>query len=301
MAAQPDAVAAADVADTRPRVTRLSPYNAFLLLLTLPVTLSHYFRRSTGEAYGVGTLAKLGLAAKMVRNNVRIPSASNFVEHLVMATTILNIPRAAEGCVVECGSYKGGSATNLSLVAALCGRELEVFDSFGGLPPPSEDDREHTVLHRGERHTYEEGAWAGSLEEVKGAITRYGAIQSCNFNAGYFEATLPGFAKSTAFVFADVDLRDSVETCVRYLWPLLPAGGHFYTHEAAHMEIANLFFDRKWWRDTCGCEPPGLIGAGTGLGLIPGPGGFRSALGYSIKAPEAVRLEEIPQPGLPGS
>lgn len=266
--------------------------------MTLPVTLSDYFRRSTGQDYGVGTLDKLVLAAKMVRNNVCITSASNFVEHLVMATTILNVPRSADGCIVECGSYKGGSTANLSLVAALSGRQLEVFDSFRGLPPPSDDDRAHTVLHRGERHTYEEGAWAGTLDEVKDAIARYGAVQACNFHAGYFDATLPDFKRRTVFVFADVDLRDSVEACVRYLWPLMSQGSHFYTHEAAHMEIARLFFDREWWRSTFDSEAPGLIGAGTGLGLIPGSGGFRSALGYSIKSPERVALQEVPQPGL---
>lgn len=135
-------------------MNRLSPYNACLLLLSLPVTLSHYFRRSTGESYGVGTVAKLLLVVRMIRNNFRIVSASNFVEHLVMATTILNIPRADEGRIVECGSYKGGSAANLSLAAALCGRQLEIVDSFGGLPEPSADDRAHTILHRRERHTY---------------------------------------------------------------------------------------------------------------------------------------------------
>ncbi len=206
-------------------MNRLSPYNTCLLLLSLPVTLSHYFRQSTGESYGVGTVAKLLLVVRMVRNNFRIVSASNFVEHLVMATTILNIPRADEGRIVECGSYKGGSAANLSLVAALCGRQLEIFDSFGGLPEPSADDRAHTILHRRERHTYEEGAWAGTMEEVKDAIARYGAVDVCSFNAGYFDATLPAFGNKTVFVFADVDLRDSVETCVRFLWPLLSEGG----------------------------------------------------------------------------
>lgn len=278
----------------------MSPYKAFLLLASLPVTLSTYFCRSTGASYGVGTRAKLVLAAKMIRNNLRIPSASNFVEHLTMATTILTIPRTAEGCIVECGSYKGGSVANLSLVAELCGRRVEVFDSFGGLPAPSDDDRAHTVLHRGELHTYEEGAWAGSLDEVRDAITKYGAVQVCSFNVGYFDKTLPGFDRTTAFVFADVDLLESVDTCLRYLWPLIAEGGYFYTHDAAHMEVASLFFDREWWRSTLGAEPPGLVGAGTGLGLIPRAGGFTSALGYSIKAPEAVHLEEVPQPGLPG-
>nr|MBA2599580.1 hypothetical protein [Actinomycetota bacterium] len=123
-----------------------------------------------------------------------------------------------------CSTPAFGPTANLSLVAALCGRQLEIFDSFGGLPEPSADDRAHTILHRGERHTYEEGSWAGTMEEVKDAIARYGAVDVCSFNAGYFDATLPAFGNRTAFVFADVDLRDSVETCVRFLWPLLSEG-----------------------------------------------------------------------------
>jgi O-methyltransferase len=42
--------------------------------------------------------------------------------------------------VVECGTYAGGSTANLSLVCALVGRELEVFDSFEGLPDPEARD-----------------------------------------------------------------------------------------------------------------------------------------------------------------
>jgi hypothetical protein len=31
------------------------------------------------------------------------------------------------------------------------------------------------------------------------------------------------------------------------------------------------------------CEPPGLVGAGNGLGLVPGPEGFHSNLGFAAK------------------
>jgi hypothetical protein len=33
------------------------------------------------------------------------------------------------------------------------------------------------------------------------------------------------------------------------------------------------------------CGASGLIGAGSGLGLLPGSGGFWSALGYTVKNP----------------
>jgi O-methyltransferase len=274
---------------------RISLYRALLLLLSLPVTLRAFFQRATGEEYDVDLRKKCLLMRKFVRNNVRITSGSNFVEHLVMATNILRIPRETEGCIVECGSYKGASTASLSLVAALSGRDLEVFDSFEGLPEPAPQDRAHRVTHWGELHTYQQGGWKGTLDEVKANITKYGDIGACHFNAGYFEETLPEFRRPAVFVFADVDLRGSLETCLEHLWPLLAEGCAFFTHEAPHMEIASLFFDRDWWKRRSDDGPPGLIGAGTGLGLIPRPGGFGSALGYAVKAPELLDLEHRPQ------
>ena len=275
---------------------KVPSYRTVVLLLSLPITLRTYFERDTGSDYGVGLRRKLILLFRVVRNTKRITSGSNFVEHLVMATAILRVPKDVEGCIVECGSYKGASAASLSLVAELCGRRLAVFDSFAGLPEPSEADRTHRLVHAGEIHTYEKGAWAGTLSEVKANVTRYGAIDRCTFHAGYFDATLPDFAEPCVFVFADVDLRSSLETCVEHLWPLLADGRPFFTHEAPHPEIAGLFYDKSWWA-RLECEPPGLVGAGTGLGLIPEPEGFASALGYTVKAPELLALALRPQVG----
>jgi O-methyltransferase len=274
---------------------KLSPYKALLLLLSLPVTLQAYFRSETGRDYGLGIGQKLRLMAKLIRNNVSITSGSNFVEHLVMVTTVLCVPREREGSLVECGSYKGASTAALSLAASITGRKLHVFDSFAGLPEPSSSDREHQVVHWGELHTYEAGTWKGTLQEVRGNIAKYGSLESCEFHVGFFDATLPSFDEPTVFVFADVDLRDSLEVCVENLWGNLADGGSFYTHEAPHMEIARLFFTPDWWHERFATEPPGLIGAGTGLGLIPRASGFGSALGYTIKDAESLRLEHRPQ------
>jgi O-methyltransferase len=45
------------------------------------------------------------------------------------------------------------------------------------------------------------------------------------------------------------------------------------------MEIASLFFDKEWWINNLNADPPGLIGAGNGLGLFPDFGDFRSCIG----------------------
>ena len=254
-------------------------------LLSLPIILRDYFHSETGREFGVGYFTKIRLVIKMARNNRRIQTASHFLEHLVMATQILRVPASVAGRVVECGSFKGGSAANLSLVCDLCHRKLEIFDSFEGLPEPFNADREHILVNLQEVHSYAKGAFSGALSEVQGNISKYGKISACNFNVGYFEKTLPNFSQECVLIFIDVDLVDSLRTCFTYLWPLLRDGCYLFTHEAHHMEIAGLFFQEEWWRSKMHCAAPGLIGAGTGLGLLPGAGGFWSALGYTVKNP----------------
>jgi macrocin-O-methyltransferase TylF-like protien len=269
-----------------------SAYVDFATWINLPVSFSSFFRTSCGD---VGLLTKLGLLRKMRRNNKAIPSASHFLEHLVIATRILEIPRSITGCVVECGTYKGGSAANLSLVCALAGRQLEVFDSFEGLPIPGERDQAHLVLDRSQIHTYKQGDWCGTIDEVRENIARYGNARVVSLHSGYFEDTLPLLDKECVAAFADVDLVSSLKTCLKHLWPLLCQGGYMFTHEARHLEISALFFDQAWWHDNFTCNAPGLIGAGSGLGLLPSGTGFCSDLAYAVKGPGA--LTENPQTG----
>jgi O-methyltransferase len=265
----------------------------------VPVILTEYFQRETGREYGIGFLAKIKLALQMRHNYARITTGSRVIEHLLMATQIMRVPKSVEGVVVECGSFKGGSATNLSLVCQLCDRKMEIFDSFAGLPEPTEVDAQHLLVTVGQVHTYEKGAWKGALEEVKGNISRYGDVGRCNFNVGYFDESLPHFKnRKIVFAFLDVDLKTSLETCLNYLWPQLQDGCYVFTHEAPHMEIASAFFDEEWWKSHMDSKAPGLIGAGTGLGLLPGAGGFRSDLGYTVKNPALTNFVVNPQTGI---
>ncbi len=257
----------------------------FFMILTLPVTLAEYFRKTTGKDYGISFFKKLILMFKMIRSHNKITTASKFLEHITMVTNILKTPKSIEGCIVECGCYKGGSTSILSLAAGLCNRQLEIFDSFAGLPEPSEYDKMHISVGDRKTHTYAKGDFYGSLEEVKSNISQYGNINVCNFNIGYFEDTLPKFDKKCVFVYVDVDLRDSLKPCLKYLWPLLQDKCNFFTHEAPHMEIAFLFFDKEWWQSNINANPPGLIGAGSGLGLLPRRGAFQSDIGFTVKNP----------------
>jgi len=256
-----------------------------ILLLIAPVYLWPYFSSEAGAEYGVGFFRKVRLLWLMYRNRFRIVTASGLLDQVVMVTDILRIPKDAKGVVVECGSYQGGSTTNFSLVCAMIGRELHVFDSFAGLPEPSEADKLHIVPSLLEIRTFSKGGWCGTIETVTENVRRHGNLSVCRFHQGYFDQTLPQFKEPVVFGFCDVDLRASLETCVENLWPLLRDRGQLFTHEANHMEIAGLFFEPEWWRSR-GLQqvPPGLVGGGSGIGLyVSDKGFFRSTLGFTIK------------------
>jgi hypothetical protein len=136
-------------------------------------------------------------------------------------------------------------------------------------------------------NTYERGMYAGSLAEVRSNVQRFGDISVCSFHKGWFSDTMPSFDQPCVTAFVDVDLRSSLETCVQTIWPLLVEGGALFVHEARHREIASLFYDHDWWEQIVGAPAPGLVGAGTGLGLNPEIGGWTSQLGYAIKAKAA--------------
>ncbi|MBI1335782.1 MAG: hypothetical protein GC164_02340 [Phycisphaera sp.] len=277
-------------------LTRL--YHRLLTFLSLPAILGEFFDGSTGRAYGLTLSRKVLLVWTFLRNTKRVTTASHFLEHLVMATRLLRVPPEVKGCVVECGCYQGGSTTNLSILCEITGRPLHVFDSFKGLPAPSEADRSHALPGPEEEHVYEEGGWAASLETVKRNIAAHGKLEVCTFHEGFFDATLPGFGEPCVLAFVDVDLVSSLQTCLKNLWLTLVEGSCLFTHEAHHHEIALAFFDRAWWRENLKCEPPGLVGAGCGLGLQPKAGGYGSAIGYAVKNLRSTRLERKDERGL---
>ena len=93
------------------------------------------------DDYGLTRRAKLRLVMRMYRNTRRIETGISFRAHVAMAAKILAIPPAQKGTIVECGSWRGGTTANLSLVADIVDRRLIVYDSFEGLPEPAPGDR----------------------------------------------------------------------------------------------------------------------------------------------------------------
>lgn len=261
----------------------------FSLFRSLPVIRAFLTDKEIGGEYGIGFRVKLRLLARFYSNTRKVQTLSDFREHMELAAAILRVPRSAEGSVVECGCYVGGSTVNLSLACALTGRKLIVFDSFEGLPEPQHYDRWHHALHVGHTDVYYKGRFAATRETVEANVTAFGDISVCEFRAGDYDTTMPGFAEPVVMAFLDVDLIDSLKPCLEGLWPNLRPGCRMYTHEARNLALVALYFDQAWWREALNEDAPGFVGSGVGLPLgmdtLSG-----SELGYAVKPGEEPGL-----------
>jgi hypothetical protein len=256
-------------------------YEQAIQILLIPVFFREYLAPETGRQHGLNVKTKLQLAWHIRRATKHIETETGYLEIMTMVTALLNQPPSPDGCLVECGCYKGGTTACLSLVAAHTGQKVHAFDTFAGLP----DNQESTMvspLGIRERN-FEQGEFESSLSETRSNVAQHGNIDHCEFHEGLFSETLPNFDEECAFIFIDVDLRESLETCIEHLWPSLISDQQLYTHEAHHEEISMLFYDHQWWADRFDTDPPTLIGAGTGIGLYPEAGSFVSQIGYTVK------------------
>jgi hypothetical protein len=201
---------------------------------------------------------RLQLAVRMWRTTRRVPSATSYKAHLAMTAKLLEIAPDVEGVVVECGCWQGSATVNLSLACELVGRDLIVYDSFEGLPPPTEGDQfaedETTGLFRAD------------LETVRENVRRFGALDRCTFRKGWFTETLPRHEEPIVLAFLDVDYAASLDVCVRNLWPHLTEAGYLFTDEFVLIDYCALFWSERWWRTHFQAKPPGLIGSGSGVG-----------------------------------
>ncbi len=105
------------------------------------------------------------------------------------------------------------------------------------------------------------------MDQVKGNIERFGAIEVCEFTKGWFDKTLPELNEPVLLAFLDVDLELSLETCVRYLWPNLTEKGYIFIDEYVDLNYCSIFWSERYWRTYFDRTPPGLIGSGVGLPL----------------------------------
>jgi O-methyltransferase len=142
--------------------------------------------------------------------------------------TIMEVPKLAtlqaalraclplEGDVIEFGSYRGGSGGILALTMQGSGKTLHLCDSFAGLPAPSAEDNFH--------HTGDFGDVDAA--RVQCGIEQLGCRGFTQIHVGFFAETIPTLrAERFCFAHIDVDLYESIQECLEFVYPRMTPGG----------------------------------------------------------------------------
>lgn len=157
------------------------------------------------------------------------------------------------GAVVECGVWRGGSMLAAALTLAELGdttRDLYLFDTFTGMPEPTEQDRHGGELAATLLARSSPDSWVraySSLAEVRRTMRRSGYPASrIHYVEGRVEETIPDRApESIALLRLDTDWYQSTRHELKHLWPRLSAGGVLIVDDYGHWEGARRAVD-EW-------------------------------------------------------
>ncbi len=150
------------------------------------------------------------------------------------------VDRKIAGDLVECGAARGGSAALMGLTLQRLGdsRKLWVFDTFEGLPAPTNADPD---LEIAEKYT---GSCLGDLSEVSKFFLQLGILSQSQLIKGLFQDSLPiSEIEKIAVLHIDCDWYDSTMMCLNHLYDRVSPGGVIQIDDYGHWAGARKAVD----------------------------------------------------------
>ena len=167
---------------------------------------------------------------------------------LVQATRYV-VQHAIPGDIVECGVWRGGSMQAVALALAEQGatdRHLHLFDTFEGMPPPTEKDRRVDGAGAEQllaTHERDSTLWAiAGLDEVQQAMREVDyPAELVHFHQGLVEDTIPAQAPERISILRlDTDWYESTRHELEHLYDRLSPGGVLIIDDYGHWAGARL-------------------------------------------------------------
>lgn len=160
--------------------------------------------------------------------------------------TAANIP----GDVVECGVWQGGSSMLAAAALRHNPRTLWLYDTFEGMPAPSDKDRNWTGETAADRLAAQDRTegpdWAyATLADVQANMRSTGyPAEHIRFVEGMVEDTIPAQLPETiALLRLDTDWYESTRHELEQCWPRLSPGGVLIVDDYGHWQGARQATD----------------------------------------------------------
>jgi hypothetical protein len=163
----------------------------------------------------------------------------SYARLLALHRAVLNLEaNEIPGDIVECGVAHGGSAAMMALTLGNQSRRLWLFDTFEGLPAPTEADPDR---HIASLYT---GAFCASVEEVQSSLQKLGIASTATIVPGLFQDTLPQWGtRPIALLHVDGDWYESVKATLNNLYDHVSPGGVIQFDDYGHWAGAGRAVD----------------------------------------------------------
>jgi len=238
------------LARTQSILKRLLPPGCFRLLYNLALCGYRVWRRLSDEIYYLRSYAYY-LLKRDSRNVKRIKTIYSIRPYTMVGRTGLlatyDLASKIEesnfdGCFVECGVARGGCSALMAIVANenRSGRKVWLFDSFEGLPEPTNEDK-HTepIIYKPKDKSaslVSPGYCLGTYEEVEKLLfSKLGLSKNNVFMVkGWFQDTLPNRKDEIgeiSFLRIDADWYESTKCCLENLYDKVVAGGYIFVDD----------------------------------------------------------------------
>jgi hypothetical protein len=177
--------------------------------------------------------------------------------HALISATRYVAQHKIPGDIVECGVWRGGSMQAVARTLTQCGdqgRDLYLFDTFEGMPPPTAEDVRHDGTPAADllaAQDRDSTVWAyAGLEDVQAgfADVPYPA-ERIHFIKGKVEETVPEQVPETISILRlDTDWYESTAHELRHMWDRLVSGGVLliddYGHWKGSRQATDEFLER---------------------------------------------------------
>lgn len=133
-----------------------------------------------------------------------------------------------EGDVCEFGVAQGATSALIANEMCTSGKNLWLFDSFQGLPKPSEKDQLiDDIFNLGQMERYE-GTMACPIHMVEARLRAISfPFSSVKIVPGFIEETIhsPSLPAKVCFAYVDFDFYNPIVVALKFLHDRLPVGG----------------------------------------------------------------------------
>jgi len=156
--------------------------------------------------------------------------------HLLQAVRHI-VKHRIPGSFAECGVWRGGSMMLMAQTLKQChdeSRDLYLYDTFEGMPPPTELDKDFknrpaaACLQETEQAKDASQIWAiAGLEEVKRNMMSVAyPVERIRYVVGKVESTIPATVPGCiSLLRLDTDWYESTAHELCHLYPLVSSGG----------------------------------------------------------------------------